>query len=607
MRNYYSEKVYNKCAIYIILLVTICLVGCHDPYIKAAHERIAKSEYLSEDLLNIYCETDDKYLALCYLIANASEYDLNYIYPDSLREAIDCAVETWANVPWSKRYKKEQFYNYVLPHTVSNEPTEYYWRWDIPNWLKIESNNIDMLSISRQINSRVAVNNSSETWGNPQLGYTASIHGNFGKCDDRAILTVMAMRSYGIPAAFEFIPFWGSTNTGHSVCSVILPNDSVAVFQNTNDDGENVFMANKTPKIYRRVFSEQQNTILYKYRDSESIPSLFSDFRLIDVTALHRVGKQDIKVDLNIKSTSKLAYLAVFAPSGWRAVAFTKNRGARTYFKAVGDGTDYNGKISTYGENIGDGIVYLPCYYIEDQIIPAANPIIVSKDGSREIKNREKEKISLKRKYPRIKRIINYADQMQGGVFEVSNKADFSDAVEIYRISETPLSRLQKVDLSLDKPCKYIRYRKHSGTFSLGELKVYDSTGDEIDGTLIATRAVLGINEIENIVDGDPLTYFDLPGGLDVWAGLRLDKASTIGYIEFCPRNDDNEISPGDIYELFYWDGEWKSLGEKTATNYTIDFEGVPKGALLWLRDLTRGKEERPFTYDSKSGEQIWW
>ena len=27
--------------------------------------------------------------------------------------------------------------------------------------------------------------------------------------------------------------------------------------------------------------------------------------------------------------------------------------------------------------------------------------------------------------------------------------------------------------------------------------------------------------------------------------------------------------------------------------------------ALLWLRNLTKGREERPFTYEN--GRQIWW
>jgi hypothetical protein len=31
----------------------------------------------------------------------------------------------------------------------------------------------------------------------------------------------------------------------------------------------------------------------------------------------------------------------------------------------------------------------------------------------------------------------------------------------------------------------------------------------------------------------------------------------------------------------------------------------VPKNSVLWLRDLTKGREERIFTYEN--GKQVWW
>lgn len=38
---------------------------------------------------------------------------------------------------------------------------------------------------------------------------------------------------------------------------------------------------------------------------------------------------------------------------------------------------------------------------------------------------------------------------------------------------------------------------------------------------------------------------------------------------------------------------------------YNIFFKDVPKGALYLLRDLTKGKDERIFTYEN--GVQVWW
>jgi len=34
-------------------------------------------------------------------------------------------------------------------------------------------------------------------------------------------------------------------------------------------------------------------------------------------------------------------------------------------------------------------------------------------------------------------------------------------------------------------------------------------------------------------------------------------------------------------------------------------YRGVPKGALLWLRNLDEGEQERIFTYEN--GKQVWY
>ena len=58
-------------------------------------------------------------------------------------------------------------------------------------------------------------------------------------------------------------------------------------------------------------------------------------------------------------------------------------------------------------------------------------------------------------------------------------------------------------------------------------------------------------------------------------------------------------------YELFYWDDAWISLGNKKATDNSISFEDVPANAILWLRNLDEGIEERIFTM--MEDKQLWW
>lgn len=71
------------------------------------------------------------------------------------------------------------------------------------------------------------------------------------------------------------------------------------------------------------------------------------------------------------------------------------------------------------------------------------------------------------------------------------------------------------------------------------------------------------------------------------------------------PRNDDNFIRLGDQYELFYQDGfrGWISLGRQVASELTLHYDNIPKNSVLWLRNLSRGREETVFR--NEDGRQV--
>lgn len=567
-------------------------------------------EYVKEknptlfDLLREFKGNREKREALKYLFEYSDPSKIAKYNKDSVRFNVDHACNSWRNASWSADYKKEIFYEYVLPMQIASEPLEYYWRTDILKHLHINSSIKDLQKLSEEINKQVIINTSRESWGLPLLGYTKTIQGDYGRCDDRAVLTAMAMRAYNIPSAYEIIPRWGSSNNGHSICSLIKPDESIKVFQNSNDESD-VFLLHKTPKIYRYTFSKQTETSVYKYRQTETLPDLFADFRLKDVTSAHSIGIQNVILEIDTILASKLIYLSVFSTDNWFPIAYAARIGNQVEFKDVGNGTNKYGKNSTVGDEIGLGILYLPCYYIENKIVPCYTPIIVSPKDIRKIKcnPEEKERVVLYRKYPRFQRIKKFADEMIDGIIEGAKCADYSDAEIIHYISQTPSSGLQQV--SINGKYRYIRYRKPQGTFSIGELSVFDKSGTKLKCILHIDKILENELEINNMIDGDPLSYYSLTGGIDVWAGVDLGSEKTISAIEYAPRNDDNSISVGHDYELFYWHRKWISLGRKTAIEPKLEYDNVPKGALLWLRNLTKGKEERPFTYEN--GKQIWW
>ena len=72
-------------------------------------------------------------------------------------------------------------------------------------------------------------------------------------------------------------------------------------------------------------------------------------------------------------------------------------------------------------------------------------------------------------------------------------------------------------------------------------------------------------------------------------------------------RNDDNYIAPGEEYELFYHNGTegWKSLGKQTAASDSLVYDNIPSNTMLWLHNLTKGKEEQQFIVNKKMEQEF--
>ena len=190
----------------------------------------------------------------------------------------------------------------------------------------------------------------------------------------------------------------------------------------------------------------------------------------------------------------------------------------------------------------------------------------------------------ISRKYYLAKHIFDYAKTLTGGHFEASNNPDFSDPDTIHTISHWLLSA-DSFEIKPQKTYRYWRYvsAKNKGC-NLAELAFYSDKEDK-----------------------DILTYYEAPSTVDYpWVGLDFNKPVSINKIIYTPRNDDNNIHAGDLYELFYWEyNHWMSLGQQRAIESKLTYTNVPDNTLLLLKDLTKGEEERIFTYEND--KQVWW
>lgn len=534
--------------------------------------------------------------------------DLPKLSEEALMDNFFTSEASWNSAPWSENYSERIYREYVLPYRIDTEQLDPMWRsqayYDYSPLL-YESN---PLSQCKKIERQLLFSIYSIFRDTARNSYKHYSTYKRGCCDDQCVYTAMIMRSVGLPVSIDIIPSWGDVNLGHSFNSLILPDESSIGFNSIDDLEHGIDFTYKVPKIYRKGFSIQKKSVFFRYRDSEYIPNLFNDFNLFDVTSDYGIQTVDFSIHKANRSKNRIAYLAVPCRDLWNIVAYGARKGRHYKFSNIGTGY-HNHETQEKGENIGDGIVYLPLTL--DNVgkqYPVTYPVILSRNDEPHYlipDTLRKRTIYLSRKYPKLERIRNFARELELCVIEGANSRDFSDAVRLHTIVTQLESHLQTISIDCPQAFSYYRIRKRSGGLSIGELGFIDSAGERISGDWIASTFIESEKSIANVFDQNILTYFSCPGGFnDLWIGLDCKHPISISGFSISPRTDDNDVCPGDLYELFYWDNEWKSLGRQIATDFCLIYENVPDNALLYLKDLTKGIEERPFTYETK---QIWW
>ena len=262
--------------------------------------------------------------------------------------------------------------------------------------------------------------------------------------------------------------------------------------------------------------------------------------------------------------------------------------------------------------DVEGGVVLQLSVYKHGRLIPVSDPFVLdgSTGGVHYFEGSdETEEIKLLNKYHQF--IEPFAQRMVGGVFEGSNRADFLQKDTLYVVKEAPVRLYSVVTLSSTKHYRYVRYvGPENGYCNVSEVAFYEDPADTcaLQGKVIGTpngQNGDGKHDYRNVYDGDPYTSFDYYQPTGGWAGLDLGRPCLIRKIIFTPRNRDNYVREGDTYELFYSSkGEWISIGEQIPASDSLLYM-APKGALLYLKNHTRGSDERIFEYEE--GRQRYW
>lgn len=414
-----------------------------------------------------------------------------------------------------------------------------------------------------------------------------------GNCRDEASYTAFLSRILGIPATIDFTPHWGNRSWGHHWCVLIKPDGKSVPFYmgGTPGDTAQFFHSYVKAKVFRRRFGLNRQ-MAEDMRDERSVPRLFQTPTWTDVTGEYCPTTDVTRSVPQEHKDKKVAYICIFDNKEWMPV----------YYGVVRDG-------EVTFPNMGRNVMYVSAFYENGRIVPFGAPFCIDGKGAvRDIRADTKRKCTLRltRKYPFFSAGEQFNFRMRDGLFQGSSTPDFSNATDLHRFDEVTNGGWYEIPVKDAGKYRYLRYRSPDGSHgNINELWFFDENGDTIKGEPAGSDGASPEN-IEKVFDNNILTGYDGASPDGNWVGIKLTKPRMVSRIRFIPRTDGNCIEIGDKYELMMWTGKgWKVLASLKAASDVLSLKNMPANGLYLLKDITKGSEQRIFTYEG--GKQIWW
>ncbi len=529
---------------------------------------------------------------------------------------IDWAFKVWQEQPWGKNVSFDDFCEYVLPYRIGDEKPEY-WRQQfyeeynelLLNELRQEPPEMAedpinaVLALMRHIADREEVYFTTTAPARlPHVGPSIARFksGNCGTLTDYAIYVCRAL---GIPCHIDFVPVRGNDNVGHFWISY-QDKEKELYMQDFPDNvvrvRESGFRYDPKTKVYRYTFSYNREMKKNMAALENSCPEFFVRPIIKDVTypyTEYYMEKVNIPVSrlYNSKMEAKIAYLCTARHQDWMPVTWAPVQRNEVTFRAIQKGDIL--RVATWENN------RLVCQSDPFRINPFTNEVVfyTGRDSVQDV--------VLCAKFSTGEEDW-FRDRMYGGVFEGSNDAGFVHKDTLHVINRMPPRLCVAVKPKIKNKYRYVRfYGAAESRCNVAEVALYETDHDTVplQGKVIGTPGSfdpIRSQEYTNVFDGKTWTSFDYKEASGGWAGLDFGTPKAVSVIIFSPRNRDNYIRPGDVFELFYLNREWQSLGIVTSHSDSLLYRGVPKDALLYLKNHSRGSQERIFVYEK--GKQIW-
>jgi len=326
--------------------------------------------------------------------------DATYLSSDLLIKHIDGVFNAWRNNEWSHSYSFNQFCEYILPYKVFNERAEAWMDYFSSKYSKTVAT---FAHCTNPVTVADSINKEVESWFKfgtlfykyPfDMGLTRLLQSHFGTCNHMVTTAIYALRSVGVGCAVDHCTQYGNRSLGHTWVAIIDKDNQTVPVNGASMEwlgmgyvfGEQTLNV-KLPKVLRKTFTPQSNSLALLKDTKESIYPLFEDSREMDVTAEY-MPVSDIKLSIphSLAQGLKYAYLCVFNNKDWVPV---------WWGKVVNDSVVFH--------DMGRDIMYLPMIYSGKELKPIGLPFCLSVDGVIKALSRYKgraQSVILYNKYP---------------------------------------------------------------------------------------------------------------------------------------------------------------------------------------------------------------
>lgn len=529
---------------------------------------------------------------------------------DYLIDNIDQAFEGWQRSPWHSEVDFQHFCRYVLPFQVSGECLSRRWRQHFrERYSSLLDGVTDMKEAYRLIADSVITSVRFKIAYCPfVLDVISTDHVHMADCAQRSVMLACVLRAFGIPAALDVTPMWSDYgNASHNWVSVVM-NDGETYAYDEHDKAVRRHGKIDSSQFGQTYFPTASDHCPYQIKGEKGLLKIYRlEYERQRISGQRAYGicadpfSRDVSAQyaldavwhVKVSGTAPVYLCGYLSGSNWMPVDMAEPRNGQVTFS-----------------HIGENSVCLAARIGPRGLEPTGRPVLLGREGVvREFvpDGQETETVTLWRKYPLCSYLSDQWATLKGCVFEGSMTADFQDADTLAAITTMPYG-ITSVAVAGRKRYRYLRFRSTDDNRTpLSDLAFYTTDKDGAERLLKGDIISDGIEEgrIRNAFDNDPGTVA-LTTKAGYWIGLALEEgaASSVSRISFNPKCDLNNIVPGHLYELYCYDGGWRLIGRQMARSDRLVFEKTPKGALLLLKDRTKGHEERIFEYHDNT--QIW-